>query len=107
VSDQFHVQAERLRASREFQREQAGTVSEIACQVRTSATVGNAFGRIGAMAGLESSYLTWVDGEASSLEELTRMLGDLADALAFTADDYDGVDTGAAEQVSKSYRTGS
>jgi len=107
VTDQVHVQAERLRRSRDFQREQANTVSEIACRVRTTATVGNAFGKIGAMAGLESSYLSWVDGEASSMEELTRMLTDLSDGLAFTADDYDGVDHAAADRVGRSYRAGS
>ncbi|MFC7275853.1 type VII secretion target [Paractinoplanes rhizophilus] len=107
MSDHVHVQAERVRRSRDFQREQAAKVSEIACRVRTTATVGNAFGKVGAMAGLESSYLSWVEGEASSLEELTRMLTDLSDGLAFTADDYDGVDQSAAERVGRSYRAGS
>ncbi|WP_433306752.1 type VII secretion target [Actinoplanes sp. CA-030573] len=107
MSDELHVQAERLRQSRAFQQEQAAKVSELACQVRTAATVGNAFGKVGQMAGLESSYLTWVDGEASSMEELTRMLTDLGDALSFTADDYDGVDSVAAERVTRSYRSGS
>lgn len=100
-----HVQVEstRLRASRQFQLEQANRASEIACSVRTTATVGNAFGKIGQIAGLERSYLGWVDGEAASLEELTRMLTDLADGLSFTADDYDGVDQSAADRVAGSY----
>jgi hypothetical protein len=106
MSDHVHVQADRLRASRTFQQEQAAKVSEIACRVRTTATVGNAFGKIGHLVGLESSYLGWVDGEAGSMEELTRMLTDLADGLAFTADDYDGVDNFVAERVTRAYRTG-
>jgi hypothetical protein len=106
MSDEVHVEAGRLRRSRAFQQEQAAKVSELAGQVRTAATAGNAFGKVGQLAGLESSYLTWVDGEASSMEELTRMLTDLGDALAFTADDYDGVDRFAAERVGRSYRSG-
>ena len=106
MNDRLHVQAERLRASRGFQREQAATVSEIACRVRSAATAGNAFGKVGQLAGLESSYLSWVDGEATELTELTRMLTDLSDALAFTADDYDGVDSSAARTVANSYRSG-
>ncbi|KUL40629.1 type VII secretion target [Actinoplanes awajinensis] len=93
----LHVETDRLRASRDLQTRMADLASELACGVRGAATAGDAFGKLGGDA--EASYRAWVEKEATGLEELTRMLSDVAAGLEFCAEQYDGVDTYNAEEM--------
>ena len=99
----MNVESDSLRQSSRFQLEQAARAAEIADQVRTAATVGNAFGKIGQIAGLEASYLQWVEGESVALAELTRMLSDLAEGLADAAAAHDGTDQAGADRLYGTY----
>jgi hypothetical protein len=84
----FEVREEGIDASAEFQDAASAHVDQLSVTVREATAQGNLFGAVGQLAGIDATYRSWTEQEATGLHDLGRRIDELGRALRQVSANY-------------------